>query len=149
MKWRILLLPILLFVGSILNYYRLQALPPIYFSFKVFIITFFISSFFEILALNTRVNIFGCRYKYLKQPLFKYRIFNLPIIIPFFWAVAKVVFPSFWQFIILDLFFDPAAIRAKFWEFKRNGLWFGVPLTNYIGWAIVWLTVEGVLWLVN
>ena len=115
----------------------------IFSSLKVFIVTFAISSVFEILALNTRVNIFGSTYRYdLKKTLFRFHILNLPICIPFLWAITKVLIPSFFGFIWIDLIVDPLAIKAGWWKFNRKGLWFGVPLTNYIGWAIVWLTVE-------
>ena len=108
------------------------------------LITFFIASIYELLALNTRFNIFGCRYSYTIKPQF----LKLPLIIPFGWATAKVFTNGFLGFMLFDLLLDPMAIRLGWWKWEEKGLWFGVPLTNYIGWAIVWFSVEGVKWLV-
>ena len=112
------------------------------------LITILVSSFYELLALNTRFNIFGSRYKYnLKLPLFRKSLLGLPLIIPLGWATFRLAIPSLPGFILLDLLIDPMAIQLKWWRWKRKGLWFGVPLTNYVGWSIVWLTVEGIKWL--
>lgn len=117
---------------------------------KIFLITLIVSSAYELLALNTRFNIFGCRYQYNYDFfLFKKTFFKLPIIIPVLYAISHVFIPSYFGYIWLDLLFDPQAIRMGYWKFARKGLWFGVPLTNYMGWSIIWLTVWGVLWLLH
>lgn len=115
-----------------------------------FLVTVIVSAIYELLALNTRFNIFGSRYKYnLKLPLFRKSFLGLPLIIPLGWAAFFVAIPSLWGIILFDLLLDPMAIQLKWWKWKRKGLWFGVPLTNYLGWTIVWLTVEGVKWLLS
>lgn len=110
---------------------------------ETFIITFIVSAIYELLALNTPFNIFGSKYNYnLKQPFFKYSFLGFPLIMPFLWATCKTVIPQYLGFIWFDLMLDPLAQKLGWWKWKRKGLWFGVPLTNYFGWTIVWLTVE-------
>src|SRR5262245_10588670 len=53
---------------------------------------------------------------------------------------------------LLDVVIDPLAVRGDRWFLGRifyypeGGLYFGVPLSNFAGWAIVgWLTVGGYL----
>lgn len=36
--------------------------------------------------------------------------------------------------VILDLVIDPGAVRVGFWRYEGGGDYYGVPLTNYIGW---------------
>ena len=112
-----------------------------------FLVTVLVSAIYELLALNTPFNIFGSKYKYnLKLPVYKYHFKGLPLIMPLGWAVFHLAIPSIWGMILLDLLVDPLAIQAKWWKWKRKGLWFGVPLTNiFIGWPIVLITVE-VIW---
>jgi uncharacterized membrane protein len=35
-----------------------------------------------------------------------------------------------------DLVLDPVMIHFEFWEWEINGLYFGVPLQNYLGWLV-------------
>lgn len=34
-----------------------------------------------------------------------------------------------------DLLLDPGAVRAGYWYWESAGIWHGIPLSNYIGWA--------------
>lgn len=36
-----------------------------------------------------------------------------------------------------DLFLDPLAVHAQIWAWHEEGVYFGVPLLNYLGWFIV------------
>ncbi|HDQ08603.1 MAG TPA: carotenoid biosynthesis protein [Methanoculleus sp.] len=36
----------------------------------------------------------------------------------------------------VDLVFDPAAVHAGFWAWEVPGAYYGVPLQNFIGWAV-------------
>jgi putative membrane protein len=38
--------------------------------------------------------------------------------------------------LIADLVLDPAAVSIKFWIYEYNGIFYGVPLQNFIGWII-------------
>lgn len=40
-----------------------------------------------------------------------------------------------------DLAGDPVAVHEGLWQWKRKGRWYGVPLTNYIGWLLTSLVV--------
>lgn len=54
---------------------------------------------------------------------------------------------------LLDVVIDPLAVRGGRWflghifEYPDGGVYFGVPLSNFLGWLVVgWVTVGGVLW---
>ena len=36
-----------------------------------------------------------------------------------------------------DLFLDPQMVGWGFWAWETPGLYFGIPLSNYLGWIIV------------
>lgn len=36
-----------------------------------------------------------------------------------------------------DLFLDPQMVGWGFWEWKITGIYFGIPLTNFLGWFLV------------
>jgi len=38
--------------------------------------------------------------------------------------------------VVLDLAVDPVMVSLGLWEWQSRGPWFGVPLTNYLGWFI-------------
>ncbi|AEH60804.1 protein of unknown function DUF422 [Methanosalsum zhilinae DSM 4017] len=52
--------------------------------------------------------------------------------------------PELWQIVLLttflllmtDLVLDPAAVALQFWIWKEPGMFYGVPLMNFIGWGI-------------
>jgi uncharacterized membrane protein len=57
---------------------------------------------------------------------------------------------------LLDVVIDPLAVRGDRWFLGRifyypvDGLYFGVPLSNFFGWLLVgWVTVGGYLWAVG
>lgn len=37
--------------------------------------------------------------------------------------------------LIADLVIDPAAVYAGFWVWREPGLYYGIPLSNFLGWA--------------
>ena len=43
-----------------------------------------------------------------------------------------------------DLYLDPLAVSVGAWAWETPGPWFGVPLANYSGWALVGLAIYGV-----
>jgi len=54
---------------------------------------------------------------------------------------------------LLDVVIDPLAVRGGRWflghifYYPEGGLYFGVPLSNFLGWLLVgWITVGGVAW---
>jgi bisanhydrobacterioruberin hydratase len=36
--------------------------------------------------------------------------------------------------IIYDLVIDPGAVALNFWEWEINGIYYGIPISNYFGW---------------
>lgn len=45
--------------------------------------------------------------------------------------------------IIIDLVLDPGAVAVKFWEYE-NGIYYGVPLSNYFGWVLSSTVAAGI-----
>ena len=66
---------------------------------------------------------------------------------------ARVVLLSGLVMMLLDVVIDPLAVRGERWflghifYYPDGGLYFGVPLSNFVGWLVVgWITVGGVVW---
>ena len=38
--------------------------------------------------------------------------------------------------ILADLLLDPGAVAQRFWRYDAGGAYYGVPLTNFLGWAL-------------
>ena len=38
--------------------------------------------------------------------------------------------------LLVDLVIDPAAVHIGFWSYTEGGIYFGVPLSNFLGWII-------------
>lgn len=82
------------------------------------------------------------------------QILNVPLLIPFAWlmmlppswAIAyritgnnygiKFIFVSGMAFTAWDLFLDPQMIRWGLWRWQTHGFYFGIPLSNFLGWFI-------------
>jgi uncharacterized membrane protein len=54
---------------------------------------------------------------------------------------------------LLDVVIDPAAVRGGQWflghifDYPEGGIYFGVPLSNFLGWLLVgWITLGGLVW---
>lgn len=54
---------------------------------------------------------------------------------------------------LLDVVIDPLAVRGSRWflghifSYPEGGFYFGVPLSNFVGWLVVgWVTVGGLVW---
>ncbi|NIK11393.1 carotenoid biosynthesis protein [Alkalibacillus almallahensis] len=43
---------------------------------------------------------------------------------------------GFWV-IVIDAILDPAATVLDFWEWEHSGLYFGIPITNFIAWFLL------------
>ncbi len=46
------------------------------------------------------------------------------------------VFSAIVAVVAIDLVLDPAAVAIGFWEFIPAGVYYGVPVSNYVGWVI-------------
>ncbi len=67
---------------------------------------------------------------------------------------APVVILAGLLMMLLDVVIDPLAVRGDRWFLGRvfyypaGGIYFGVPLSNFAGWALVgWVIVGGFLWI--
>ena len=123
-------------------------------------ITFFLSLFLEIIGSKTGY-IFGGKYHYNKGNTPGYIIFDIPILIPIAWfgiiymAINFCCYLTNTQFpfentpnyyfitltsisiMLLDIVLDPLAVDEKRWEWESLGIYYGVPILNFIGWLIV------------
>ena len=36
--------------------------------------------------------------------------------------------------VAIDLILDPIAVALSFWKYAHPGVWFGIPITNFLGW---------------
>ena len=68
----------------------------------------------------------GARRKTLKKPSWDF--------VPF---VFKFAFLSSLAFTAWDLFLDPQMVGFGFWVWEAPGQYFGIPLSNYLGWIVV------------
>ena len=66
---------------------------------------------------------------------------------------ARMVAMSGALMMLLDVVIDPLAVRGGRWflghifYYPDGGLYFGVPLSNFLGWLVVgWITFGGIVW---
>ena len=58
-------------------------------------------------------------------------------------------------FVLLDIIIDPVAFRGDRWflgqiyGYRENGLYFGIPMSNFAGWLLVGLAMSAVLQLLD
>lgn len=45
--------------------------------------------------------------------------------------------------VIIDLFMDPLQVKAGSWDWSGGGLYFGIPIGNFIGWILVVIITTG------
>ena len=57
-------------------------------------------------------------------------------------ARLAVVIPAV---VTMDVVLDPAAVSLGFWSFDGGGVFYGVPLSNYVGWVVSAVVAVGVL----
>jgi len=57
-------------------------------------------------------------------------------------ARLAVVIPAV---VTMDLVLDPAAVSLGFWAYDAGGVFYGVPLSNYLGWVLSAAVAVGVL----
>lgn len=66
---------------------------------------------------------------------------------------ARLVLAAGVLMMLLDVVIDPAAVRGGRWflghifYYPEGGIYFGVPLSNFLGWLLVgWVTIGGYVW---
>ena len=118
--------------------------------------TFFIVAgltyFTELLGVTTGIPFGKYHYSAVLQP----QLAGVPVLIPLAWmmmlppawAVGRLITrksgrsPAFvlvsaLAFTAWDLFLDPQMVAWGFWQWEIPGQYFGIPLSNYLGWIIV------------
>ena len=95
------------------------------------------------------------------------QIFGVPALIPLAWfmllpsswAMGQIIVGErdSWQkhaaFIVMsalaltawDLFLDPQMVAWNFWQWDVDGIYFGIPLSNYFGWFVVAAFVTAII----
>ena len=121
------------------------------------IISFFIGVFIEIIGTKTGL-IFGGKYEFNLKLSPGPSISGIPLIIPLSWSgltymilnycelvlggsfyslsnqnITLLFLPSILM-VLLDLILDPIAVDEKRWSWKKSGVYYGVPLLNFVGW---------------
>ncbi|ARM76910.1 carotenoid biosynthesis protein [Acidianus manzaensis] len=146
----------IIFDGLLLVFFIASIVSLILLSFKKrdFMIIFLLGSIigfaFERLGLSTGIP-FG-HYVYNFPPY----VFGVPIFVVFGWGIfsflsylaifnfpekEKIIIFSFLM-VIIDLSVDPIMVSAGYWTWKTSILdYFGIPITNFVGWFIVSLVI--------
>ncbi|WP_458187396.1 bisanhydrobacterioruberin hydratase [Haladaptatus sp. NG-WS-4] len=47
--------------------------------------------------------------------------------------------------LVVDLVLDPAAVALGFWSYSAGGAYYGVPLSNYVGWVVSGVVAVGLV----
>jgi putative membrane protein len=119
---------------------------------KTFAIVVVLSYLAEFLGSSTGIPFGKYHYTGLLQP----QLAGVPLLIPLAWmmmlppawAIAKTILGESrprWAFVLLsalaftawDLFLDPQMVGWGFWVWETPGAYFGIPLSNYLGWIVV------------
>ena len=51
--------------------------------------------------------------------------------------------------LLVDLVIDPAAVHIGFWTYSEGGIYFGVPLSNFLGWIITGTIYSAIFYLIS
>lgn len=97
---------------------------------------------------------------------------TVPLALPLFWLPmilsARLLAEGLWQrrstksptatpplrfllpaatllLVLQDALLDPAAVGLGFWSYEAGGAFYGVPLSNYLGWCFSGLVAQGLL----
>jgi lycopene beta-cyclase len=119
---------------------------------KTLAIVVVLSYLAEFIGSSTGIPFGKYEYTGLLQP----QLAGVPLLIPLAWmmmlppawAIAKTILGesrSRWAFVLLsalaftawDLFLDPQMVGWGFWVWESPGAYFGIPLSNYLGWIVV------------
>ena len=128
------------------------------------IITLVVTLVLEIIGSKSGY-IFGGKYHYNQDNTPGYVISGIPVLIPIAWfgiiymSINFVYFLTDIQFpfrddidyyftiliaifvVVLDLVLDPLAVDENRWSWESPGIYYGVPLFNFLGWLLVTIIV--------
>jgi len=60
-----------------------------------------------------------------------------------FSALWQKIFVAVGVLLLADLVLDPGAVALGIWVWERDGLYYGVPLVNFVGWVFSGLVASG------
>lgn len=80
-------------------------------------------------------------------------LFNfIPLALPFAWIplllgafalsfqykknVSKFFVVTVIMTVLIDVVLDPGAVSLNFWQFSGSSIWYGIPISNYLGWIL-------------
>ena len=149
------------FLGSILFFIHGIIFWGLYNIIIFFCITVIISFFAEIIGSKTGC-FFGGKYQYNIHNVPGYVYYGIPFLIPIAWFgiiytgmnfcyfITGIQFPldtfinnylyiifSSFLVMLLDVILDPIAVDEKRWGWDKPGMYYGVPILNFIGWFLV------------
>jgi putative membrane protein len=135
---------LLFLVASLLAAYKEWKEAPL-----LVILGSLVGFFSEFLGLNFGVPFGSYRYLRFRNAT----LFNVPIPITIAWGTylytsylaSLALTRDKWRrlvlapllMVLLDLAIDPAMVSAGFWEWLDTGPWFGIPMSNFVGWFTV------------
>lgn len=124
---------------------------------SIFVIVAGLAYFAELLGASTGFPFGKYHYSHVFQP----QIVGVPVLIPLAWmmmlppawGVAQLItrrsgrafsflVVSALAFSAWDLFLDPQMVAWDFWHWETPGQYFGIPWSNYLGWAVVSLVLS-------
>jgi bisanhydrobacterioruberin hydratase len=59
--------------------------------------------------------------------------FRKSVVFDYFLFLKKLFVGAF-IFMVFDFVLDPGAVSIGFWEWHKNGFYYGIPLSNFVGW---------------
>ena len=117
---------------------------------RLFLVVGVLSWVAEFVGSQTGFPFGAYEYTGLLQPQFGHVPLIIPLawfaMLPVSWAVAQILtngtlliysMVSAIAMTAWDLFLDPQMVGWDFWIWQDDGLYFGIPLTNYVGWLLV------------
>lgn len=64
-------------------------------------------------------------------------------------TLLRAVLLSTGWVLLADLVIDPAAVHAGFWVWENPGIYYGIPLSNFLGWALTGFIYAGLFFLLT
>lgn len=62
-----------------------------------------------------------------------------PLVLGAYYTMQRTSYPvlgTMLLLVLIDLVLDPVAVLLGHWEWSVDGFWYGVPLSNFVGWLL-------------
>ena len=139
-------------ISIIANLYLYKANKKIVYGFAAAGITLYI---LEIIGANTGI-IYG---DFVYNPSWQPALLGTPVIMAIVWVtliiesyslssifnkkINRIIVSAFFL-VMIDIVIDPGAIHLGLWNWVNGGSWYGVPMSNYLGWFILGIIGSGI-----